>query len=369
MNGSKGTQKISSLDGDAPEGTDFANYFCTYAYLYHQKDMLEDHKRTGAYFMACLKNQKVFQDKVVLDVGTGSGILAIFAARAGAKKVYAVEATDMAKYAKRLTEAQGYEGTIEVIQGVIESIEIPEKVDIIISEWMGYFLLRESMLDSVLVARDRFLKPDGALYPSHARMFMAPIRTNLTTQRNHAFINAMENWGEFLHDMKSYYNVDLDCLSEDFRKEQQEYYKRTASWADVHPSQLIGEEALIKSYDLKSVTLEELKAPLQSKFTMKISEPGSVEGFVGYFDTEFKGSDETPAVFPVTLSTAPDETGATHWGQQVFQVHPSIPCVPGDEIECDFEMLRRKDNHRLLEINMTYKMKPYGEQKVQYVIE
>lgn len=59
---------------------------------------------------------------------------------------------------------------IEVIQGTIESVELPEKVDIIISEWMGYFLLRESMLDSVLVARDKFLKPGGAMYPSHANM-------------------------------------------------------------------------------------------------------------------------------------------------------------------------------------------------------
>ena len=47
-------------------------------------------------------------------------------------------------------------GVIEVIQGTIETVELPEKVDIIISEWMGYFLLRESMLDSVLVARDRW---------------------------------------------------------------------------------------------------------------------------------------------------------------------------------------------------------------------
>jgi hypothetical protein len=41
-----------------------------------------------------------------------------------------------------------FDGVIEVVQGTIETIELPEKVDIIISEWMGYFLLRESMLDS-----------------------------------------------------------------------------------------------------------------------------------------------------------------------------------------------------------------------------
>ena len=67
-----------------------------------QKDMLEDHKRTGAYHQAILNNPSSFKDKVVLDVGTGSGILAIFAAQAGAKKVYAVEATGMAKVAQRL---------------------------------------------------------------------------------------------------------------------------------------------------------------------------------------------------------------------------------------------------------------------------
>jgi len=59
----------------------------SYAYLYHQKDMLEDHKRTGAYYNACMQNRAQFAGKVVLDVGTGSGILAIFAAKAGGRVV------------------------------------------------------------------------------------------------------------------------------------------------------------------------------------------------------------------------------------------------------------------------------------------
>lgn len=66
--------------------------------------MLEDHKRTGAYYNAVIKNRRLFQDKVVLDVGTGSGILAIFSAMAGAKKVYAVEATSMATHATTLVQ-------------------------------------------------------------------------------------------------------------------------------------------------------------------------------------------------------------------------------------------------------------------------
>ena len=73
---------------------------------------------------------------------------------------------------------------IEVIQGTVETVSLPEKVDIIVSEWMGYFLMRESMLDSVIVARDKFLKEGGSLYPSHCRMLMvrrlcASLRNNM----------------------------------------------------------------------------------------------------------------------------------------------------------------------------------------------
>ena len=169
--------------------------------------------------------------------------------------------------------------------------------------------------------------------------------------------------------MKSFYNVSLDCLSEDYRQEQLEYFTRTGQWADVHPESLVGEPAVIKEYDLKTVTLEELKAPLVSDFVMRLNVEGPVEGFCGWFDTDFHGSEETPAEWPSTLSTAPDETGATHWGQQLFQVSPNVWGKAGDESECGFEMRRRKDNQRLLEIDMRYGIKGGEEAKVRYVIE
>lgn len=65
--------------------------------------------------------------KVVLDVGTGSGILAIWSAQAGAKKVYAVEATKMADHARELVRANNLEGIVEVIEGSIEDVILPEK--------------------------------------------------------------------------------------------------------------------------------------------------------------------------------------------------------------------------------------------------
>ncbi|RVW47453.1 Protein arginine N-methyltransferase PRMT10 [Vitis vinifera] len=99
----------------------------------------------------------------IYSVGTGSGILAIWSAQAGARKVYAVEATKMSEHARELVKANNLQDIVEVIEGSVEDVTLPEKVDVIISEWMGYFLLRESMFDSVISARDRWLKPTGVM--------------------------------------------------------------------------------------------------------------------------------------------------------------------------------------------------------------
>ena len=65
---------------------------------------------------------------------------------------------------------------ITLVKGKLEEAELPiQEFDIIISEWMGYFLLYESMLDTVLLARDKYLKPDGLIFPDHARMYISAI--------------------------------------------------------------------------------------------------------------------------------------------------------------------------------------------------
>ena len=111
-----------------------------YAQLLHQGNMLQDLTRTGTYRHAFLSNAVDFHDKVVLDVGTGTGILAIFACQAGARKVYAVEASQSAEIARLLIEANGYSDRIEVIQAKLEDVQLLEKVDIIISEPIGFLL-------------------------------------------------------------------------------------------------------------------------------------------------------------------------------------------------------------------------------------
>lgn len=145
--------------------------------------MLKDRVRTATYASFIMNSPDLFTDAVVLDVGCGTGILSLLAARAGARRVIAVDASeDIAQKARKIVEMNELQDVItyvvfnvsfsfgglacyvtpSVINGKVEDIELPDgitQVDVIVSEWMGYALLYESMLDSVLVARDRFLKP------------------------------------------------------------------------------------------------------------------------------------------------------------------------------------------------------------------
>jgi protein arginine N-methyltransferase 1 len=252
-------ESAKQFDGHHPEEEDYLRYFKSYSFLTHQRSMLEDRKRTGAYFEALMSNSDLFRDKVVLDVGTGSGILAIFAAKAGAKKVYAVEATEMAIQARKLVAMNGFQDVVTVIQGTMESVELPEKVDVIVSEWMGYLLLRESMLDSVIFARDRYLKPGGAMYPSHAQMFWAPIQTPDSRKSREEFHKISEHWQCFLGDMKHFYGVDFDVFSDAYLQEQHVNCLLRGEWADVHPDQIIGKALESQIIDIHTVTLAELK--------------------------------------------------------------------------------------------------------------
>ncbi|XP_057485876.1 probable histone-arginine methyltransferase 1.3 [Actinidia eriantha] len=113
--------------------------FHFYGQLTHQKNMLLDYVRTGTYYATIIENRADFAGRVVVDVGAGTCILSLFAAQAGAKHVYAVEASEMEEYPRKLIAGNpslGQRITV-VVKVKIEEGELPEKADILISEPMG----------------------------------------------------------------------------------------------------------------------------------------------------------------------------------------------------------------------------------------
>jgi protein arginine N-methyltransferase 1 len=382
-NSSKAQQEVT-------KSKDMAEYFSAYAELHHQKDMLEDVHRMDSYYQAIMNNsENVFKNKIVLDVGTGSGILALWAAKAGARKVYAIEYTDMAYNARQLIKDNGYEHIITVIQGTVESITLPLKedglllmnnskegedsedneqdvdehvIDVIVSEWMGYMLLRESMLDSVLIARDKYLKPTtGLMFPSHATIYLAPLRDEITRLDNiHNYKDSIDDWYEFLDRTQTNYGIDYDTLTEKYNKEQLDYYLYQSHWKEFKQQQNNGgtndnddilvlpqeDSQIIKELDLITCTLKDTRGILGvtsdsekvnggnydnnvfdfviNSTIVQINKP--ISGFLSWFTTDFKSRTDnkitknTPKLKQpyITLNTGPNQIPSTHWGQQAF---------------------------------------------------
>eukprot|EP00970_Alexandrium_tamarense_P019083 scaffold13594_cov198-Alexandrium_tamarense.AAC.18 len=151
-------------------------YFDSYSHHGIHEEMLKDEVRTKTYEMAIKNNRHLFEGKIVLDVGCGTGILCMFAAQAGAAHVYGVDCSSIIEQAQKIIYANGFSDEITLIKAKMEDVELPvPSVDIIISEWMGYFLLYESMLNTVLYARDKFLKEGGIIFPDKAVMYLCAV--------------------------------------------------------------------------------------------------------------------------------------------------------------------------------------------------
>ena len=295
-----------------------------------------------------------------------------------------VEYTDMAKHAESVMKANGVDEIVTVIQGAVEEIVLPvesngleadgsptQVVDIIISEWMGYFLLRESMLDSLIRARDKFLKPrTGLMFPSHTTMYFAPVADDEERKQSYQeYANAMSDWHEFSETTKSVYGVDMSVLEKDYDREQKEYYLLSSRWSELPPEAVLAEPAMVKHLDMITCTIEESRGILagapNSTFDFEIDGnevSGCVSGFAGWFTADFKsrtdgeGRDVAPKLsHPAFLSTGP-ENGYTHWGQQTFHLVSSIPLFPGQitRIQGSLEMSRTKENARLYNCRITY---------------
>ncbi|KAF6385376.1 protein arginine methyltransferase 2 [Rhinolophus ferrumequinum] len=149
-------------------------YFGSYGTLLHL-EMLTDQPRTTKYHHVILQNRESLRGKVILDVGCGTGIISLFCAHyAQPKAVYAVEASEMAQHTGQLVMQNGFADVITVFQQKVEEVVLPEKVDVLVSEWMGTCLLFEFMIESILYARDAWLKEDGVIWPTTAALHLVP---------------------------------------------------------------------------------------------------------------------------------------------------------------------------------------------------
>ncbi|CAH1393140.1 unnamed protein product [Nezara viridula] len=286
----KGTSVFSERTDDSSA----IQYFQFYGYLSQQQNMLQDYVRTSTYQRAVLTNSEDFRDKIVLDVGAGSGILSFFAVQAGARRVYAVEASSMAQHAETLVAANNVHDKIKVIAGKIEEIELPEMVDVIISEPMGYMLYNERMLETYLHAK-KWLKPGGIMFPSKGDLHIAPFMDDALFMEQ---TSKASFWVQ-----TCFHGVDLSSMRDAATKE---YFRQPI--VDTFDMRICMAKSIRHSVDFtvaNETDLHKIVIPLE----FYILETGTVHGLAFWFDVAFTGSSQT-----VWLSTSPTEA-LTHWYQ------------------------------------------------------
>jgi len=379
-------------------------YFDSYAHHGIHEEMLKDEVRTRTYQLAILNNAHLFKNKIVLDVGCGTGILSMFASQAGAKHVYAVDCSSIIDQAQQIINKNGFADKITLIKGKVEEIELPvKKVDIIISEWMGYFLLYESMLDTVLYARDKWLvtpnnkkrkeikdknddkdnvkkegeEPDtskdgadtdnnsdgipkdaeynedddsegeeeecGIIFPDKAVMYICAMED---AQVKHERIDFWDN----------VYGFDMSPIKE--------IAYREPVVDIVDPKTIVSSSEPILNIDILTCTKEQLQ--FSTDFALQVKRNDYIHGFCAYFECAF-----TQIHKPIGFTTSPFSK-YTHWKQTIFYmkdvltvcdgetIFGKITCKPNTKNPRDLDISMQVDfdgKHSKLRTNMEYKLR------------
>ena len=301
-------------------------YFNSYSTFYIHEEMIKDKVRTGSYKKAIESNAEIFKGKIVLDIGCGTGILSIFAAKAGAKHVYGIEFADIADYAKEIVRQNNLTDKITIIKSKVEEAELPvPKVDIIISEWMGYFLIYESMLDTVLYARDKWLNKDGYIFPDRARIFLSSMEDE---EYRH---NKIESWNNV-------YGFDMSCI-------------RNTALAEplidiTNPENVNSTISKVFDIDLYTVTKEELD--FSAGFELTFTRDDKCHAIATWFDVIFQ---KVPN--KVVLPTGPFEE-PTHWRQVMFYLNKEIKVKKGEVLKGNIAAIKDKGNYRFIDVKIGF---------------
>ncbi|KAG5481926.1 hypothetical protein LSCM1_05636 [Leishmania martiniquensis] len=302
-------------------------YFESYADLSVHKLMLRDRPRMH-FYKTLLTDSSVVEGKVVVDVGSGSGILSCWAAQSGAAHVLSIEASSLAELQRRVVLDNNLANCVTVIASSVEDL-IADGVEtfldahpcvrrhggvaLVVSEWMGFYLFHECMLPSVIRARDFFQDVNAALtssitvrmLPSHGRLLAAPI----TLKPYYA-----ETFATFWD------NVDGVRLHALGKREYEEHIEATSPLVDIIPPRSLLHEGAVfweGSFDTLSVgdlasivaarTFDFAATSVTATSEASLSECGrfTVDGFALWFQVSFGDA---------VLDTSP-LASPTHWKQ------------------------------------------------------
>ena len=226
----------------------------------------------------------------------------------------------------QIVKDNGYSDVVTILQGKVEEIELPvPQVDIIISEWMGYFLFYESMLDTVIYARDKWLAPGGAIFPDLSTLTVCGIED-------------AEYRDEKINFWDDVYGFDFGAI------------KKLALLEPlvdtVEPRQICTDEADVCSIDINTMRKED--AHFTSEFTLTAHRNDFVHALVAHFSCTFSACHK-----PITFSTSPRHR-QTHWKQTVLYLAEPIAIVKGEELHGKISCAPNAGNPRDLDIELVY---------------
>ena len=289
--------------------------------------MLSDQVRTESYRDALINNSSTsVEGRRVLDIGCGTGILSMFAARAGASRVVGVDCSDILYSAMDIVRENGLTDKVTLVKGRLEETQLPDgdqKFDLIVSEWMGYFLLFEGMLDSVLAARDRYLSPGGTMLPNRCTISLVALSDPARYDSLVGF------WADV-------YGFKMSCMRSPILAE--------ASVEVVPAAAVVSAPATVLNLDINRCKVEDTE--FDARFALRIERSCDLTALVGYFDTFF----DLPS--PVSFSTGPAAT-PTHWKQTVFYLPHRLPVTADQVLNCRIVCKRMKSDARALKVALT----------------
>jgi SAM-dependent methyltransferase len=255
------------------------------------KLMLQDVVRTSAYADAI--RAVVGPGSRVIDFGTGTGVMAIFAARSGAGRVDAIERTAIVEYAREIAVRSGCP-EIVFHRGDQDSFHADDLADVIVSEWMGHFLFFESMMEPLIALRNRWLKPGGIMVPARVSLFAALV-VDEDLYEDGAFLERQP------------YAIDFGPIAD--------LPLRQSRMIDVEEHQVLAPYLELGTLDMHVVS----RTPERLCGETVVSRSATVYGIVGWFDAVLGGG--------IELRTGPSHQH-THWRPLYFPFPEPFECSP-----------------------------------------